>query len=165
MEISVVNEQKVTALDVRTRFDYNPETGEFRYKYAPPNQSRIKIGDLAGFDCPQTKGSGAYRVIKINGVAYKASRLAWLYAYGSWPQGIVDHHDEKTLNNRLGNLRLSTKSQNCANRGKSRSNTSGLKGVTHWTNGRWRAQITFQQKVIHLGIFDTKEEAHEAYVK
>ena len=161
---SAINEAKVTAHYVRSRFDYNPHTGEFRYKYAPRNQNRIKAGDLAGFDRPKTKGSGAYRVIKINGVAYKASRIAWLYCYGSWPEGVVDHWDENTLNNRLDNLRVSTKSQNGANRGKTAANTSGFKGVTKYGN-RWRAQITFQQKVMHLGIFDTPEEAHEAYLK
>jgi hypothetical protein len=42
-------------------------------------------------------------------------------------------------------------------------NTSGLKGASR-SRGRWQAQIQHHGKNIHLGRFDSAEEAHAAYV-
>jgi hypothetical protein len=55
-------------------------------------------------------------------------------------------------------------SQNKSNGALYQSNTSGFKGAVKSKN-RWRAQITHDQKVIYLGLFKTKEEAHEAYLQ
>ena len=42
---------------------------------------------------------------------------------------------------------------------------SGLKGVVPAHNGRWKSQIGHKGKVIYLGTYDTKEEAHDIYLK
>lgn len=76
----------------------------------------------------------------------------------------VDHIDGNTMNNTRVNLRLSTSSQNQCNRGKSKRNTTGYKGVTY-RNRKWIAQIGLNGKVYYLGVFDSPEEAHEAYKK
>jgi hypothetical protein len=46
------------------------------------------------------------------------------------------------------------------------ANSSGFKGVT-WSNAakKWVAQITMHRKNRYLGLFDTPEEAHAAYVR
>lgn len=44
----------------------------------------------------------------------------------------------------------------------SKNNTSGYKGVYRMKNGRYRAAIYFKGKNIHLGVYDTKEDAAEA---
>lgn len=80
----------------------------------------------------------------------------------------VDHINGNGLDNRRENLRVATKTQNNRNKAKSRSNKSGYKGV--WRDKgkvkeRWQAGITANGKKIHLGRFDTREEAHEAYCK
>lgn len=42
-------------------------------------------------------------------------------------------------------------------------NTSGITGVSlHKQTNKWRAYIEYDQKYIHLGLFDTKEEAIKA---
>jgi hypothetical protein len=76
----------------------------------------------------------------------------------------VDHRDNNGLNNRRSNLRWATHSQNLANRGPQRNNTSGFKGVT-WVGSkrRWMAQIKVNQKRIGLGYFVIKEDAARAY--
>lgn len=81
------------------------------------------------------------------------------------PPGMeVDHVNRDGLDNRRANLRLCTPSQNQRNRGKDRSNSSGFKGVSHYKrNGRWRATITIHGKFLHIGLYDTPEEAHAAY--
>lgn len=80
-----------------------------------------------------------------------------------WEQ--VDHIDGDGLNNRRENLRLATNAQNSANKGKASKNTTGFKGVFRTKNRPkpFRAQIKVNQKSIHLGLFDTAEQAHEAY--
>jgi hypothetical protein len=60
------------------------------------------------------------------------------------------------------NLRVSTNSQNCANRrprGK-----SGFKGVWFDYNC-WRAAATLNGKRVHLGRFSSPELAHAAYLE
>jgi hypothetical protein len=81
----------------------------------------------------------------------------------------VDHHDGNSLNNRRGNLRIATQSQNRANIGKPSGNhSSRYKGVA-WnkgksaTGGGWRAQIGFDYKKIHLGCFKDEVDAATAY--
>ena len=69
------------------------------------------------------------------------------------------------MNNRWHNLRLSTGSDNAANRKRCPNNTSGYKGVSfHRRMRRWTAYITKGGRRYPLGSFDTAEEAHGAYV-
>lgn len=81
-----------------------------------------------------------------------------------WDQ--TDHRDGKSLNNTRGNLRKANDFENARNAGKQRNNTSGFKGVTK-RNGKWRAQIggrvNGKRFVVHLGVFDSPEEAALAY--
>jgi len=44
----------------------------------------------------------------------------------------------------------------------SKNNTSGYKGVYRMKNGKYRAGIYFKGKNIHLGVYDTKEDAAKA---
>lgn len=76
----------------------------------------------------------------------------------------VDHRDGDGLNNRRENLRLATASENQRNQHRDRTNTSGFKGAC-WDKSvnRWKATIKVNRKCIHLGRFDTPEEAHAAY--
>jgi hypothetical protein len=76
----------------------------------------------------------------------------------------TDHIDGNTLDNRRENLRVATTSQNNANRGPQKNNTSGYKGVSRdkWRS-KWRAQIQIGGRYECLGNFDTKEEAAVAY--
>jgi hypothetical protein len=76
----------------------------------------------------------------------------------------VDHIDRNKKNNRIENLRPATKSQNAINSKMRSTNTSGFRGV-YW-NGRrskWHARLTIDNKVKHLGYFDSVEEASKKY--
>lgn len=75
----------------------------------------------------------------------------------------VDHINGNGLDNRRCNLRLANQSNNASNVAIKSNNTSGYKGVSRYSHSKWRAQIVVNQKYIHLGIFDTAEEAHKAY--
>lgn len=75
----------------------------------------------------------------------------------------VDHRNGDILDCRRSNLRKCTNSQNMYNRGKTRHNTSGYKGVNFFRpKGLWRAQIRCDGKFYSM-YFRTPEEAAGAY--
>jgi len=77
----------------------------------------------------------------------------------------VDHIDGDPLNNSRSNLRLSTNSQNQANRRRLPKNTSGYRGVTwHRQAGKWQAGIKVMGRSHHLGLHDSAESAANAYM-
>jgi hypothetical protein len=80
------------------------------------------------------------------------------------PRGVkVDHVNGNGLDNRRENLRLCNDSQNQANRIHLTKNTSGYRGVT-WNkkSKKWQAGIK-ATKSIHLGLFNSPEDAARAY--
>lgn len=136
---------------------YEPETGQFYWRVRRgPNAD---AGSLAG-----RLGDDGYRKICIDRQTYRAGRLAWFYVNGTWPLNDIDHIDGDCLNDRIANLRPATHSQNQANRGPQANNTSGFKGVCRWRGNRWQAGVGYQGKRIYIGIFDSPEAAHAAYV-
>jgi hypothetical protein len=76
----------------------------------------------------------------------------------------VDHIDQDKTNNNLLNLRFCSNSENRRNIGLTKTNTSGYKGVS-WNKRykKWLAQIQINRKKKHLGYFNDKDEAYEAY--
>ena len=146
----------LTVTRLRELVSYNAETGDFTYNMA---RSPIRVGDIAN-----SRDKDGYIVIMIDGRRYKAHRLVWLYEYGRWPPDQLDHINGITSDNRLINLREASHLENMRNRGKPRTNTSGLKGACfHKNRNYWIAQIKNNGKNIHLGCFDSAEEAHAAY--
>lgn len=79
------------------------------------------------------------------------------------PDTDIDHANGVTLDCRRSNLRPCTQSQNGANHRRRKDNSSGYPGV-YWCprDRKWRAEIWFQRKHIHLGMFASKEEAVSA---
>ncbi len=72
----------------------------------------------------------------------------------------VDHRDGDGLNNVKANLRAATHAENMGNRRRNANNTSGFKGVSA-KKGRWLARLAGKD----IGLFDSPEEASEAYKK
>ena len=136
---------------------YEPSTGEFFWRESPrPNVLR---GATAG-----SVRNGGYRRIFLAGRSYLAHRLAWFVVHGEWPSGPLDHINGNKSDNRIGNLRPCSLSENQANRTAPVTNTSGVKGVS-WAKrkGKWIAKIQFGGKQTHLGYFQTIEAASAAY--
>ena len=78
----------------------------------------------------------------------------------------VDHINGNPLDNRKSNLRICTNAENQRNKGVYKNNKSGYKGV-HWfkRDKKWQAQIKHNNKSIHIGLYEDKEEAARAYDK
>lgn len=98
--------------------------------------------------------------------AYRAHRVIWAMVTGEWPDGMIDHENRNRSDNRFKNLRPASASQNMHNRGMSKNNSSGFKGVS-WdsSKSKWHAQIGLNRKTHHLGYFDCLNEAHNAYAE
>lgn len=135
---------------------YDPITGVFTWKIARGRYAGIK--SVAGYT-----NSNGYCLISVDGKRLRAHRLAWLYVFGRWPVADIDHVNGDRADNRFANLREATRSQNLANKDKSRNNRSGVKGVHVHYDGRFRAQIRKDGQKFHLGVFATAEQAHAAY--
>ncbi len=81
------------------------------------------------------------------------------------PNGMdTDHINMNKLDNRRKNLRVATRSQNQANKKSQINSSSQYKGVGwHKRKKKWTAQISVNNRLIHLGGFSTEEKAALAY--
>lgn len=153
----------ITAQELRALLDYDPETGVFTWRARAKNSGAFNTnfaGKIAG------NNNSGYWQIEIFGKAYKAHRLAWLYAHGEWPKFELDHENLNKIDNRIKNLRPATRSQNEMNKKVRSDSRSGQKGVwLHKRLGRWTSQIVLNGKRRHLGLFDSIEDAAAAYRK
>lgn len=148
----------LTADALRKRVRYEPETGLF---FANKAFGKLPAGRQLGYVCKDT----GYLVISLNHRIYKAHRLAWLYMTGSWPIDRIDHINGVKLENRFSNLREATDAGNNHNRHRAQSNNKfGLHGVYVHPKGKFLAHIRVNKKKIHLGSFDTPEQAVSAYL-
>lgn len=140
---------------LKTHLSYSPETGLFTRIKA---NGTAHIGDIAG-----TLSKTGYIYISLNNKSYRAHRLVWLYLYGHFPECLIDHINGIKYDNRLENLRLCNKEQNGFNSKIQVRNKFGLKGVKQVGN-RYAAKVTHNYKTIHLGMYSSPEEAHQAYL-
>ena len=81
------------------------------------------------------------------------------------PNGmVVDHINGDPLDNRKCNLRICTQQQNSMNKVKSKSNTTGFKGVHFYKpTGKFVSRIKVDGKNLYLGCFEKAEDAYKAY--
>lgn len=146
----------LTVERLRELLHYDPLTGVFTRLTKVGGQP---VGSVAG--SAHIKG---YVELRVDGRAYLAHRLAWLYVHGEWPIGKLDHRDTIRTHNWIANLRPATDQQNAQNVNAHRDSRTGIKGVSiHTKSGRFRATIRVQGKQKHLGYFATVEEASAAY--
>lgn len=126
----------ITQALVRELFNYDPETGILsNRKYRGGGRSG-KAGSPVGSPHP-----AGYLSAMVEGKNYLIHRLIWLYVHGVFPPEDIDHHDGDRANNRIGNLRSASRTENNQNMAVRSDNTSGVTGVWR-VGGRWRARVT-----------------------
>jgi hypothetical protein len=133
------------------RLYYDHETGLFIWL----------VGEYVGQFAGSINKSTGYVHISFDGIDYRAHHLAWLYVYGTWPD-YIDHKDRIKIHNQIDNLREATSRENNVNASMRKDNSLGRKGVTRWGN-KYRAQIQLNGVKTHIGLFDTIDEAGDAY--
>jgi hypothetical protein len=145
---------------VRELVSYNAETGVFTRLVAL--SPKVKVGDVAG-----SKDDMGYIRITLDGCRVRAHQLAWVWMTGEWPTLDIDHIDGERSNNRWHNLRHVSRSVNLQNRRAANpvNRSSGLIGAS-WSKAakKWWAHIRVNGSVRYLGLFETAEAAHAAYV-
>ncbi len=120
---------------------------------------------LKGKQANRLKKSNGYQEITLNKKKFYAHRVIFMMIHGRWPEQI-DHIDGDRSNNLIENLREANNAENNRNTKLRATNTSGFKGVVYnKLNKNYNASITVNYKSIHLGCFDTPEDAHKAYKK
>lgn len=92
-----MKKETLSAEEARELLDYNPLTGGFRWKVN--KGARAMAGSITA-----NAGIHGRPCIVINGINYKAHRIAWLLYYGEWPAGLVTHVNGVTTDNRIVNL-------------------------------------------------------------
>lgn len=163
----------VNAEIARELLDYNPETGEFTWKY----RERHWFSSLRGYKTWNAKHAGKcagylrtdvrwgyqYREVRLMWANYKEHRLAWLWMTGEWPVDEIDHKNQDATDNRWTNLRQSTHQGNMRNLSLSKNNTSGYIGVS-WEKrySKWLAYARLDGKRKYLGMYDELERAAAA---
>lgn len=154
--------REITREYLNSRLNYDVSTGKLTWlEFAP--KGGVWNGRYAGKPAGGLNSDG-YVTISIDGVRYLAHRIIWLMVKGEWPPSDLDHRDENKSNNRIGNLRPASRSNNMANRGMNANNSSGFKGVHLFkATGKWQSTITVLGKQKHLGFHDTPEKAALAY--
>ena len=166
----------ITSDQLRAILDYNPDTGELRWKArtsvlftASGNRTadcycRIWNRKFSGKIAGSVNNQG-YLTISVFGVVYAAHRVAWSIYHGADPQQMsVDHINMVKSDNRISNLRLASHKENLSNRKKQRNNKSGYKGVIFKKQiNKFVASICVNGKNKHLGCFGSADEAYSAY--
>ena len=151
----------VNAEYARSVLDYDPDTGQLRWKLRPLAPKRWNdryAGNLVG--TPSTHG---YLVFRLNERTHYAHRAIWLIVTGDWPSLKVDHRNGIQTDNRWKNLRLVDDVANSINQKVKASNTSGHKGVS-WNkrDHLWEAYLSLRRKRYSLGRYHNIGDAIEA---
>ncbi len=138
----------LTQEELKNKLHYNPDTGVFTRRKLGKKQ----YGVTGGYN-----GKGYLR-ITVGEKRYYSHRLAWLYMYGAFPSGEIDHKNHIRDDNRISNLRDVDGKTNHKNISMYKNNISGCTGVCFKAN-RWVATINVDKETINLGSF---VEFHEA---
>jgi hypothetical protein len=143
---------------IRSQLHYNKTTGVFTWRRITGYRS-----SPAGGVTPN-----GYIRISLNGSTYFAHRLAWSWVTGNDPGKLeIDHRNHNPGDNRWKNIRLAKHDGNQRNTRLQKNNKSGIKGIS-WCNyyQRWVGRISIgpriSAKIIHVGYFQTLEEAAQA---
>ena len=150
---------------------YNPDTGKFIWRERAEDFPS-PLSAIRGFNARcagklvYEEGHKGYRRIQLLGKRYKSHRLAWAMHHGDWPADQIDHINGVRSDNRIGNLREASQTENSRNVRLTASNMSGVIGV-YWNkvNFRWSADIGVNNSTVHLGTFKDFDDAVAARKK
>lgn len=150
-----------SAARLRELLQYDPQTGALTLKV---DVSHIRKAGQRVDVAKHGKRSVGYKVVNIFGRRILAHRVAWAIHTGQWPDSDIDHVNGDKSDNRMANLRLASKTENMRNQSRAHANSKAKLMGVHKNRDRFRAQITVNGRTVHIGMFDTPEDAHAAYL-
>lgn len=136
--------------------------------FLPLSQGKVAVIDFDDFErvrglkwCAQKMGRRFYA---IRGQSKKIIKLHRVIT-NCPPERVVNHINGDGLDNRRENLQICTRQQNMfAHQRKRKDASSTYRGVCwHKQKKRWSAQITHNDKDVHIGYFDAEKSAARAY--
>lgn len=147
---------------------YEAHTGTFTWRHRPRHHFKsdracaVFNSRFAGKQAGTVSDQG-YLIINFGGVLLRAHRIAWLLTHGSWPRADIDHLNHIRFDNRISNLRDTSRKSNQRNQKLRSTNLSGHTGI-HWRNDcqKWRAMIMVDGRSKHIGYFDDLDAAVQA---
>lgn len=147
----------ITQERVRELFDYDPSTGLLYSRVR--RGSRRPPGPINGDGI-----SRVYLQVWVDGQKHYVHRLIYLWMTGSTP-AVIDHRDGNPRNNKWDNLRPCRQRENHMNcRGKrSKALPKGVRSGGKRSPNKFVSQIGVDGRTVHLGTFETVEEAGAAY--
>lgn len=169
------NSEKEKLLDqnyVRSRFDYDPETGRCFWKVAKAehflSNGKQKPETIAkrfnkmhpeGSEAFTTNTASGYKQAKLKGNTYALHRVIWLWMTGEWPEDQIDHFNHIRNDNRWTNLIEATSKQNNRNRKLPNNNQSGYMGVYYIPRvKKWIVYLSIDGKQKYLGYASSPED-------
>jgi hypothetical protein len=145
---------------------------EFQVKHIPLTQGQFAIVDDADFEWLNRFKWCVLKLVLKNRIVFYAKRRdpnkkgGMILMHRQIVPGYreVDHEDGDGLNNRRGNLREATRSQNTRNSRKCPGRSSKFKGV-YWRKdtSKWVSKIYVFGKNLHLGNFQSETRAADTY--
>lgn len=151
----------VSQKELKDLFSYDPINGGLLYNTEAPitkNNVHLRNNGQSRIGLPAGRINQSKKHIDIDGKAYLEHRLVYYWHTGEYPRQI-DHINVNSLDNRIENLRPCVPWQNMAN---TRTRANKPRGVSKCRGG-YTAKISVNRFVYDLGVYDTEEEAYNAY--
>ena len=135
-----------------------------------PNYSVSNLGNVKSNRTSkvlkQVLSGYGYYMVKLNDKTNKKTKyihklVAEAFLINNEGKPYVDHINNDKSDNKVTNLRFATHKENGQNRQINKNNTSGVKGV-YKSGNKWRSQIKIDGILLHLGMYETIEEAKQA---
>jgi len=141
----MTREEKLKLI-IEKGYTYNPETGEVISRFG-----KVITRKTDGYIIIQLYNNKKYYNLKVHQFAYYVT-------YGEIVEQI-DHINGVRNDNRICNLRSVTNQQN-------QHNQTKAKGYSwHKQTNKFQARIKLNGKLINLGLFNTEDEARQAYLQ
>lgn len=138
--------------DLKRQMHYDPETGKLTWLIS-------KKGVTQGRQVSPRPTNDGYLQCVFNGKHYYQHVLIWFYQTGEWPKDCIDHINRERADNRWGNLREATQTQNLYN-STGALNKTGYKNITE-TKWGWVVTTRVNKKATNFGTYKTLDEAVE----
>ena len=158
----------LTQDSVRELRDCDYETGlltwrsRARHWFASDRSHASFNNRTAGKPALTAPHGGGYLAGIVDGEHILTHRVVFLHYHGYLPPEI-DHENGDTTDNRISNLKASDPTGNRHNAKMQSNNTSGVTGVSYVKRtGKFSARIGQDGKTLHLGQFDSLDDAERA---